>query len=119
MQSVALGFKVEILAEPGTQSLCRILGVTALYDPQVVTGAIEIKPRGHMWIQLKLKFAEPERAALLLTRLRNMVGVYKARMDLVESAACGAKAARRACYTEGSRGSTRRDQGAAAAGGGD
>ena len=101
-------FKFQLLADPGTQSLCQILGVAALYDPEIVSGTIDIKPHGQMGVQLKLKFRDPERAVLLLSRLKNLIGVRKARLE-----------AGPACYMSGSQGFAPGEQSAAAAGGRD
>ena len=73
-------FEFVLLAEPGPQPMCRILGVVSLSDPAIVSAVVESKPRGAMSIQLRLTMETPERAALLLARLRNLVDVRSARM---------------------------------------
>jgi hypothetical protein len=78
-------FQFRVVAEPGTQSLCQILGMAALYDPQIIGGVIEAKSQDQMCVQLKLKFSDTARAHLLLARLKNLVVVRMAR--LVPSAA--------------------------------
>ena len=60
--------------------MCRVLGLVALLNAEIAGGVIEIKPQGMMSIQLKLTFANPEKAALLLRRLRNLVDIRRARM---------------------------------------
>ena len=76
------GHEVEfqLLADPGAQSMCRILGLTALYDPKIIRGTIRTESHGDMLVRFKLRFSEPERVTLLLTRLRNLVGIREVRI---------------------------------------
>jgi hypothetical protein len=72
--------RIQLLAEPGAQVMCRILGIVALFDAEIGGGAIEMKPQGLMSIQLRLAFESSDKATRLLTRLRNLVEIHKARM---------------------------------------
>ena len=73
-------FEIQLLADPGAQSMCRILGVTALYDPEIISGTIAIESHGDMLVQFRLRFREPERSSLLVARLKNLVGILEVRM---------------------------------------
>lgn len=64
--------------------MCRVLGMVALFNAEIVGAVIEIKSRRLMSIRLKLILENHEKATLLLTRLGNLVEIHRARMVNME-----------------------------------
>lgn len=73
-------FGIKVLAQPGIQGVCRILGIVALYDPMIMAGVIETKSQRTMRIELTLNIENRAKATLLVARLRNLVDVRRARL---------------------------------------